>query len=122
MSGAITLSGMATLRSGAGLVTLAVPRTIQDIVSSHNPSYMTIALSDDGERIDRRAAKEVIALAEAATVVALGPGLGRSAALTEFVATLYTFDRPPDGRRCRRAHGTRSPPRSTRSARRPTQS
>jgi NAD(P)H-hydrate epimerase len=81
---------MATLRSGAGLVTLAVPRTIQDVVASHNPSYMTIALSDDGEHIDRRAAKEVIAFAEAATVVALGPGLGRSATLTEFVATLYT--------------------------------
>lgn len=95
MSGAITLSGMATLRGGAGLVTLAVPRTIQDIVANHNPSYMTIALSDDGERIDRRAAKEVITLAEAATVVALGPGLGRSAALTEFVAMLYSsIDRP----------------------------
>jgi ADP-dependent NAD(P)H-hydrate dehydratase len=90
MSGAITLSGMATLRSGAGLVTLAVPRTIQDIVAAFNPSYMTLALSDDGERIDRRAAKDVIALAESATVVALGPGLGRSAALTEFVATLYS--------------------------------
>jgi ADP-dependent NAD(P)H-hydrate dehydratase len=90
MSGAITLSGMATSRGGAGLVTLAVPRTIQDIVSGYNPSYMTHALSDDGERIDRRAAKEVIALAESATAVALGPGLGRSAALTEFVAALYT--------------------------------
>jgi ADP-dependent NAD(P)H-hydrate dehydratase len=90
MSGAITLSGMATLRGGAGLVTLAVPRTIQDVVAGCNPSYMTIALTDDGERIDRRAAKDVIALAESATAVALGPGLGRSAALTEFVASLYT--------------------------------
>src|SRR5215211_963062 len=32
MSGAISLSGRATLRSGAGLVTLAVPRSVQDIV------------------------------------------------------------------------------------------
>jgi ADP-dependent NAD(P)H-hydrate dehydratase len=90
MSGAITLSGLAALRGGAGLVTLAVPRTIQDIVAAFNPSYMTLALSDDGERIDRRAAKDLAALAESATVVALGPGLGRSAALTEFVATLYS--------------------------------
>src|SRR5450432_3487053 len=95
LSGAITLSGLATLRSGAGLVTLAVPRTIQDVVAGCNPSYMTHALSDDGERIDRRAAKDVIALAESATVVGLGPGLGRSAALTEFVAALYSsINRP----------------------------
>src|SRR5882724_10408289 len=80
MSGAITLAGTATLRSGAGLVTLAVPRTIQDVVASFNPSYITHALSDDGERIDRRAAKDVISLAESATAVALGPGIGRSAA------------------------------------------
>jgi ADP-dependent NAD(P)H-hydrate dehydratase len=90
MSGAITLAGMATLRSGAGLVTLAVPRTIQDVVAGFNPSYMTQALPDDGERIDRRAAKDVLSLAESVTAVALGPGLGRSGALTEFVAALYS--------------------------------
>jgi ADP-dependent NAD(P)H-hydrate dehydratase len=90
MSGAITLAGLAALRGGAGLVTLAVPRIIQDIVAGFNPSYMTHTLSDDGQRIDRRAAKDVTALAESATAVALGPGLGRSAALTEFVAALYT--------------------------------
>jgi ADP-dependent NAD(P)H-hydrate dehydratase len=95
MSGAITLAGLSTLRGGAGLVTLAVPRTVQDIVAGFNPSYMTHALSDDGERIDRRAAKDVIALAESATVVGLGPGLGRSAALTDFVAALYSsINRP----------------------------
>ena len=33
MSGAIALAGLATLRSGAGLVTLAVPRSIQDVVA-----------------------------------------------------------------------------------------
>src|SRR5262245_664069 len=50
MSGAITLAGLATLRSGAGLVSLAVPRTIQDVVAGFNPSYMTHGLRDDGER------------------------------------------------------------------------
>jgi NAD(P)H-hydrate epimerase len=50
---------------------------------------MTLALPDDGERIDRRATKDVLALAEGATTVALGPGLGRSGALTEFVTALY---------------------------------
>ena len=49
MSGAITLSGLATLRSGAGLVTLAVPRSIQDVVAGYNPSYMTVGLADATE-------------------------------------------------------------------------
>src|SRR6478672_1855494 len=31
MSGAISLSGQASLRSGAGLVTLAVPHSVQDV-------------------------------------------------------------------------------------------
>jgi NAD(P)H-hydrate epimerase len=89
MSGAIALAGMAALRSGAGLVTLAVPRAVQDVVASFNPSYMTRGLADDGERLDAAAADEVLALAEGMTVVALGPGLGRSSAITELVARLY---------------------------------
>jgi NAD(P)H-hydrate epimerase len=89
MSGAITLAGLSTARSGAGLVTLAVPRTIQDVVAGYNPSYMTHALPDDGERIDRRAAKDVTSLAESATAVGLGPGVGRSGALADFVVALY---------------------------------
>jgi NAD(P)H-hydrate epimerase len=89
MSGAISLAGLATLRSGAGLVTLAVARNIQDVVASFNPSYMTHALSDDGERLVAAAADDVLALARGMTALALGPGLGRSPALTEFVARLY---------------------------------
>src|SRR3990170_4633383 len=71
MSGAIALAGLATLRSGAGLVTLAVPRAIQDVVAGFNPSYMTHGLADDGERIVAAAADEVLALAENMTVLAL---------------------------------------------------
>ena len=105
MSGAITLSGMATLRSGAGLVTLAVPRTIQDVVAGHNPSLHDARPRRRRERIDRRALDDVLAFAESTTVVALGPGLGRSAALSEFVAKLYTTIRAANGRRRRRPRG-----------------
>ncbi|MGC3972093.1 MAG: NAD(P)H-hydrate dehydratase [Pirellulales bacterium] len=47
MAGAIGLSGMACLRGGAGLVRLAVPRSIVSAVASYEPAYMTAPLDDD---------------------------------------------------------------------------
>ncbi len=90
MSGAIALAGMATLRSGAGLVTLAVPDSTLDVVAAIEPSYMTLALPDTGGQIARSAAGVVLLRAAGATAVALGPGLGRSDELTELVGELYT--------------------------------
>lgn len=89
MSGAIALAGMATLRSGAGLVTLAVPRVIQNVVARIEPSYMTHGLADDGAHFDASAADEVLAMADGPAAVALGPGLGRGEGLTQLVARLY---------------------------------
>jgi NAD(P)H-hydrate epimerase len=89
MSGAISLAGKAALRSGAGLVTLAVPRTIQDVVAAFEPSYMTRGLADAEGHIAASAAEEVIALSQHATALALGPGLGRSPAIMGFVVRLY---------------------------------
>jgi len=89
MSGAISLAGKAALRSGAGLATLAVPRTIQDVVAAFESSYMTRGLTDADGRISASAADEVIELSKRMTAVAVGPGLGRSDALTSFVGRLY---------------------------------
>src|SRR5690606_17630951 len=47
MSGAVSLAGMAALRSGAGLVTLAVPDRSLAVVSGYEPSYMTYPLPTD---------------------------------------------------------------------------
>jgi ADP-dependent NAD(P)H-hydrate dehydratase len=89
MAGAIGLAGCATLRSGAGLVTLAVPRAVQDVVASFEPSYMTHALMDENGYFAALAADDVVELAGDATAVAVGPGLGRGTALSEFVRRLY---------------------------------
>lgn len=89
MSGAIALAGLATLRSGAGLVTLAVPTSIQNTVAALEPSYMTRALAEEAGQIAPLAADTILELAKSATAVALGPGLGRSPALTALVAKLY---------------------------------
>jgi len=90
MSGAIGLAGIAALRGGTGLVTLAVPDVCLDAVASYEPSYMTAPLpNDDAGRIVL-AAKDIISqLSAGVTCLACGPGLGRSDELTELVAWLY---------------------------------
>ena len=96
MAGAPGLSAMAALRSGAGLVKVAVPDVCQATVAALEPSYMTIALASDGQgRVAESAAEALLAAASAATAVGCGPGLGRSEGITRLVAELYrTLERP----------------------------
>lgn len=91
MAGAIGLAGKSCLRSGAGLVRLAVADHTLPLVSAFDPCYMTTALSCDKNRefaiptvID-----ELLPVTENATCVAIGPGLGRSEVRTRMVQHLY---------------------------------
>ena len=81
MSGAACLAGTAALRSGAGLVTLAVPESVQSIVAAFEPCYTTVGLSceDDG-RLSTSVARTVDQLLETRDAVAIGPGLGQEPA------------------------------------------
>ena len=96
MTGAVTLAGMAALRGGAGLVRLAVPAGCLDVVAGREPSYMTVPLpSDDMGRTALQARESIVQLAGTATVVGLGPGMGRSQELDELVGWLYVhIDKP----------------------------
>ena len=90
MTGAAALAGMAALRGGAGLVRVAVPDRCLETVASHEPSYMTVPLPCDVEgRISGAAHARIVELAHAATVVAIGPGLGRSPDLDRMIQQLY---------------------------------
>ena len=84
---------MATARSGAGLVRLAVADCCLDTIAAYEPSLMTSPVPCDEEgRISGAARTKLTELtkAAAATVVACGPGLSRSGDLDELVAWLYT--------------------------------
>jgi ADP-dependent NAD(P)H-hydrate dehydratase len=90
MTGAAALAGMAALRGGAGLVKLAVADSCLETVAGYEPSYMTVPLPDDIDgRISGEAYARIADLARSATVVALGPGMGRSPELDRLVAQLY---------------------------------
>lgn len=90
MSGAIALGGMAALRSGAGLVTLATAESVASIVATFNPCYMTFALpDDDAGRIQVASTERFAAHLEAADAIAIGPGLGRSPELTALLREMW---------------------------------
>ena len=90
MSGAIALAGMAALRGGCGLVTLAVPGDIEQTVAGHEPSYMTSRLPDDGEGAVGAGAFAALQPAlEKYDCIGVGPGLGEGAAAKSLVLELY---------------------------------
>lgn len=90
MAGAPSLAGMAALRSGAGLVTLAVPRSIQQTVASFEPSCMTIGLGDaTAEGLSTSCKAELLAAAQKMSAVAIGPGLGSDSSTVQLVCELY---------------------------------
>jgi len=90
MAGAVALAGMAALRSGAGLVTLAVPRSIQATVASFEPSIMTLALSQETEdALQANRSAGIHAAAENMMALALGPGLGTASTTFDLVHSLY---------------------------------
>lgn len=77
-AGAPTLSAEAAARAGAGLVTLAVPRSIQNALMARvSPVVMTKGLAEtlDGT-FDVSAVEEALKLAGKGTAAAIGPGLG----------------------------------------------
>ena len=79
-SGAPAMTSMAALRSGAGLVTAAVPSSIAAQVSGFAPELMTqpMVASPSGELASKGVtAQQFEKLIERKTVLAVGPGLGQ---------------------------------------------
>src|SRR5580704_8476588 len=72
-AGSISLSALAALRCGAGLVTVATPRSCQGIVAGFEPSYMTLSLPDAEGQISAAARGPLTTAAQKASVLAYGP-------------------------------------------------
>jgi hydroxyethylthiazole kinase-like uncharacterized protein yjeF len=93
-AGAPAMASLAALRSGAGLVTAAVPGSILPTVARFAPELMTVPL-DEVAKGERRGiscrnleAGTLQPLLERKTVIALGPGMGQEADAAKFVIGL----------------------------------
>lgn len=86
-AGAAHLAAMGALRSGAGLVTIATPRSCLPVIAAMAPEYMTEPLDETPSgTIDYAALERVLDIK--ADVIAVGPGLGQSPGTSAFVEGL----------------------------------
>ena len=95
MGGAPTLVGLGARRTGTGLLVLAVPASVADRVGAAVPEALTVHLPEADGGITPDAVDACERWLGEATALAVGPGLGRSAATLEAVrALLARFERP----------------------------
>jgi NAD(P)H-hydrate epimerase len=92
MLGASALTGLSAMRSGAGLVTLAVPQslnlTLQKKISN---TIMTLPLKETKEgTFSAAAALEIVASAKLYTAIAIGPGLSQHASVKRFIKQIIS--------------------------------
>lgn len=87
-TGAALLAGKAAYRSGAGLVTLAVPHPIHGVLAGHFPEATWVLLPHELGVISEDAADVLLDSLERSTALLIGPGFGLEDTTRDFVSTL----------------------------------
>ncbi|HLW54217.1 MAG TPA: NAD(P)H-hydrate dehydratase [Candidatus Angelobacter sp.] len=95
-AGAAGLASLAALRTGAGLVTVACPKSIQATVAGFAPEVMTEGLAETADgTIAISAMGRVQALLSGKDALVLGPGISQNAETAEFARRLVANCRLP---------------------------
>ncbi len=95
-TGAAVLAARAALRVGAGLVTVATPSSVNDVLEAKLLEAMTMPLPETKARtLARSGLDRVLAFMQARTAIAIGPGLSTHHETVELVQSLMKhLDRP----------------------------
>jgi len=95
-TGAAVMAAESGLRAGAGLITLAAPAGLHQILETKTLEVMTEPLPEtDVGLLGEDAAERALELLAAKTAAALGPGLGHGDSVTGFVRKIIAeFDGP----------------------------
>ncbi|HEX3684461.1 MAG TPA: NAD(P)H-hydrate dehydratase [Bryobacteraceae bacterium] len=95
-SGAPAMVGLGSYRSGAGLVTVAVPKSTLPMIAAVRPELMTEPLGEtESGRLCLADAGQILNLLKKMTVLALGPGLGTEEETFRLVKRLYQETEAP---------------------------
>ncbi len=97
MTGAASLASISALRAGAGLVTLAVPESLNDLYEVKLTEVMTAPLYEikSGIIAGAQALNMLLNMAEKFDAVLIGPGLGRDADTIDLVRKFVSsVDKP----------------------------
>lgn len=96
LTGAAYLSSASALRTGAGLVTVCVPRSVHRIMEIKTTEAMTMAMADTEVGTLAMAAKDELVLqANRSDVLVMGPGLGRCDETADLVeAVIREVEKP----------------------------
>ena len=94
-TGAPYLTATAAVRSGCGLVFLGVPETIWSVEAAKCTSAMPFPLPDTKGLLSENALQKIEEKLDGCDVLALGPGLGRSAEITALVCGLLEKTEKP---------------------------
>ena len=86
MTGAVCLSAMSALRSGAGLVSVGTPYSQREIVATKLTEAMTVGYDDLDGRFSGKDAGKVIEKINASDVCAFGMGMGKSSGTSYLVS------------------------------------
>ena len=94
-TGAPALAAMGALRSGAGLVYLAVPRSIYQIEAAKLNEPIVIPLPQMNGKLSVLAHGKIKNMLEGKSAVLIGPGLGQSAGTLNAVKTVLKYSKCP---------------------------
>lgn len=86
MTGAAALAGLSAARSGAGLVTVGIPKSLNEIMEIKLTEVMTIPLPETKDKsISIDALEDALTFAQKCDAVAIGPGISLNDETREFV-------------------------------------
>ena len=95
-AGSVAMAGMAALRAGAGLSTVATAKSALPTVAGFHPELMTEPLLEtDAGTIATSAGVRIEELLESMTVVAIGPGISRDPHTATLVRSLVAHQKIP---------------------------
>jgi NAD(P)H-hydrate epimerase len=95
-TGAAAMTAISAMRTGAGLVTLGVPKSLNPVIEGQVLEIMTYPLPETAAGVlDSADMKAITELSSGKKCIALGPGIGQAPETRELVGRIITDSRIP---------------------------